>query len=274
MTLLTSPKELVSKEAREVVGVAADGVARIVLRIPVTQAGQDVKVEVCGDKEDEATCGKMPVDEYGGMTLLPTLVSAKSFASNVVAKAGPVEGAEQHAFAVYRSPLDFTRKAAAGATGATTPGCPPGYDRSDCEAASRSVFLRISYGTDQKRWQEVKIVRPPVFLIHGLTSNPKTWDTFKPLVGSVSPYLMTRADYQFPVQIDRKPSQQGLMLDMKPTYEDVNGKLNSNALGIEWNANLITGQLRKSMMLFRSGQSVATGVDCHLNYAHRAIRPA
>jgi len=92
-----------------VVGVAADGVARVVLRIPMNQAGQDVKVEVCGDKEDEATCGKMPVDEYGGITLLPTLTSAKTFASNVVAKSGPVDGAEPHAFAVYRAPLDFTR---------------------------------------------------------------------------------------------------------------------------------------------------------------------
>lgn len=139
-------------------GVAADGVATIVLRLKTAQPGQTVVLTVPGDTNENGFLGAL------GST--PTAQSV-TVTSN----------AQGQAFALYRAPLDFAWRA------------------DQHSLATRNVDLTVSYGGAQQVLT-INVVRPPIMFVHGLWSNHRTWDAFVPLSdGSDLRFQTYRANY-------------------------------------------------------------------------------
>ena len=260
--VLSKPAELI-KDGRKIVGVAADGVARAVLVIPTANAGETVTVSICGDR-NETTCGRHEFDDHGGLARLEDLEgnltspSSPKLNQTLNTISQRVSSSDSGAFVVYRAPLDFVRSVekipfAAGSRSASgAANCPAGYRQDDCAATYRSVFLKLAFnGKEVVKWFEVKIVRPPVTLIHGFTSTPGSWSEFRPVVGPRTKYSVIRLDYHHFVDIDK--NERTGRPDMEPLYDSVGFSINSNVLGVRWNALQLLRQLRRQLDEFRDG---------------------
>lgn len=160
-----------SASARRVRGVAADGVAQVVLRIGATTVGEaiDVRIKPGQCKSTGAVC----VDDYGRV-FDPKSPPSDVFNSNpgpdvirvraVSTSQGPA------AFAVYRAPIDFVRMDSTANAAL------------DKLAPKRTVTVTIDrVEARQIRDVSIEIVRPPVFLVHGNWSDPTAWDQFSPI---------------------------------------------------------------------------------------------
>ncbi len=148
--VITDPSML-SAKGRIVQGIAADGVARVVLRI----AGTCVSGE-----ELSLTLSSGPTDQYGSLGTPGSGAMATSFALSADTSGTGM------AFATYQAPNDFAR--------------PGGADDSE---SSRTVNLHISSTTNPTANPvdtPILIVRPPVVLVHGTWSHRDTWFHFPP----------------------------------------------------------------------------------------------
>ncbi len=130
-------------------GLAADGVTRLLVRLPVPGPGA-VEFSIA--------------DELGGTSGVGALYAPGSTAETTtlaVAVSEPLPG-RYVAFAVLRAPEDFVRLP------------------SDEPLESRPIQLTAQYfpvggGSPVTYVREVRLVRPPVMLLHGLWSDRTTW---------------------------------------------------------------------------------------------------
>jgi pimeloyl-ACP methyl ester carboxylesterase len=221
---LTSDVEALATKGRAVEGVAADGVSRILLRIPAHDVGESITVSLFND-------GTTPTlstsDEEDGALGLP---AQTAFTDNVVTVTAVDTGTGPFAFAVYRAPLDFPRLTAG-----------------DSQKASRSVSLRIQFSGGAAITQSVKILRPPLMLVHGLWDSWISWDTLFPLVlgaATVDPrFSVGRASYDFVVGATRSAAPFHANLD----------ELRANALGLRFNAAAVSAQINSWINQFKRG---------------------
>lgn len=133
-----------------VVGIAADGAAEIVLRIPTPTAGTQIQLSLT--EEDGSAAG---ADGYL-TTLLPSDPASSTLGGNpITVTSVPLSSGEAMAFAVYYTPKDFVRDG----------------NSSDSSMATRDEFVDVSSGGSVQTQQEIEIVRPPVTFIHGLWGN-------------------------------------------------------------------------------------------------------
>ena len=226
-TLLSTPQQLVSATARKIVGVAADGVTRAVVRIPTIQPHQKVTVSVCGEKPDEATCGKLTSDEYGSIsTSVEDALSGHHglegiWQSSASGQSGPVEGSSNPvAFVVYRSPLDFVRKASPGRNEPPKQNddntCPNGAEVNDCRAISRTVFLRLRSDAGPDQWLPITVIRPPVVLVHGFNADSSAWGQFEEALFEPMSELMLKV-----YRVDYGQRVAGSMLHIKSSIPEI-----------------------------------------------------
>lgn len=215
-----------STEGRPVQGVAADGVARVLVRIPASAPGQQFTVRLLNDAEPHAT--STSDEEDGEISSILTQANG----SNLVVTNAESTGAGDFAFVVYRSPEDFPR---AG-----------GQDESK---EKRQVFLEIQAQGELPYTQVVDIIRPPVMLVHGIWSGPKSWSVFSPLATGVDPRFVTeRMDYSSPVDV----------LETVPTFAaDKLERLKANSLGLAFNATALDDQLGIMLNRVRGGSNPA-----------------
>ena len=204
--ILTTPEEL-TKHGRKVVGVAADGVARIVIRLPGASSTSPLKLSLCSDKKDTA-CGNLNPNEYGllaplgdlqkdltklaaptltSITLRPPVVTSQAVLPTNASAASPQSTAAD-IFAVYRAPMDFVRRSINSA--AATPLCPRGYEAEDCAGKYRTVYLRVG-DSDTDQWLPIQIHLPPAIFIHGYNSESASWAEFISALGISQPHLLT-----------------------------------------------------------------------------------
>lgn len=136
----------------QVSGVAADGVAQLLLRIKTCKPSDELRLQVINDQGNPSSLadhdgGFLPVGAGGEIPGSEILVGAQSFDS------GPM------AFAVYRAPRDFSR-------------CVPSDNCVDSELETRNVTVRVTrnLGTASEESIDVvvRVVRPPVLLLHGI----------------------------------------------------------------------------------------------------------
>lgn len=152
-----------STKGRTVSGLATDGVAQVLIRIPAIIVGDVINVNF-----QSSQCASLSAvecaQEYGLLfdpTTPPTNLYNSPAAKPVSVTAinsstGPV------ALIALRAPLDFVR---------------PDSD-TDQDAAQRSVSLTItSTVTNQSQTLNIPVVRPPVILVHGLWANSTNWNT-------------------------------------------------------------------------------------------------
>ena len=163
-----------AQHAATVRGVAADGVARVVVRVRVSDPGT-VELTLV----DAAGIPLAPAEEAGLLTQLGGAMGSNSLFVPTVEV--PEEGSM--AFAVYQAPSDFVR-AGSG----------------DANARGRDISLRVRFtpqtgGAPQEAMTPITIARPPVVLVHGLWGFRGSWNRFFPLL-SAPIFTVFLADYE------------------------------------------------------------------------------
>ena len=194
--VLTSVADLRQKP-RHVVGVAADGVSRTIVRIPVLRPDDSVSVVVCGGTAPSCNAPAVVADE-GGLTTLDRLVNATTWQSSLAGIRPVVDaGGTSAAYVVYRAPIDFARPADSQTPrGEVDAACPAGRRVDDCRAARRIVRLKITYAASRRsRPAEVVVIRPPVVLIHGFNADRSAWDPVEPALLAGRNLAVFRVNY-------------------------------------------------------------------------------
>lgn len=151
-------------------GVAADGVARLVVRFNAPATG--TVFFSLTDTEGNA----LPSSPENGH--LTDLQGAPLSATSPVPTSS---NSGYKAFAIYIAPSHFVRA-----------------NSNDDAATSRSLNISIRYVDASGSLTVPKTVavgRPPVFLVHGIWSCSASWDNFMPLVSDTR-FLLERADYR------------------------------------------------------------------------------
>lgn len=152
---------------RPVASIAADGVTRLVLRIPAITATDQIYLSVINDQNAPSTS----VNDDGGLDA----ISGQNFVSAIP---GPltvtqsIAGSSTYmAFALYQAPIDFVRASQSVAC------C-------DFLLATRTVNIQVQDGQPTYTLP-ISIVRPPVVLVHGLTASTADWNTFTPFISNL-----------------------------------------------------------------------------------------
>lgn len=172
-----------TSKGRSVKGVAADGVAQLLIRIPTPSAGEVVSVTLkngqCSDPAS-SECAKdygllfdptnPPADLFGSSTKTTPIVTTA-----YLTPVGPM------AFVAYRAPSEFVRGSAP--------------ESRDTSAASRDVILDIRYADGSHKELKIAVIRPPVMLIHGFNTDERSWDTFRPFIEKTDIYSISRLNY-------------------------------------------------------------------------------
>lgn len=231
---VTTDSSALATKGRYVEGVAADGVSQAVVWLTSNfgdGVGEQLTVTVLSDD----TVPSQSVDEDGGLGAVGTECPGAGCQSNQVTVTTSCINGWPQAFVVYRSPGDFPRSSA-----------------DDSDLAFRDVYLRIE-SEYSGTVVPVRIVRPPVALVHGLWDDWKAWDNFSPLVSGRrnvdSRFSVLRINYGWPVGLQIKAST--------PAYDPNLLRLGAraNSLGFAFNAPGVLQQIRKWMNGFRSGDN-------------------
>jgi len=228
---ITTDVNQLASSGRIVAGVAADGVTEVLVQIQANNVGDQFALTVFNDQNQQS----ISADEDGalGNPGDVTFSLSQITASAVLTPQGAM------AFAVYRAPIDFPR-----ATG------------QDAGATMRSVSIQVQLpSTGATVSVPVTILRVPVVLVHGIWSDPfDTWGSFSPLF-SYSQTLQGVADKRFSVGVVNYSSPIGTSIQSSvPTFS--RSRLDSargNALGFDYNANKILGQIQSQVLTFKNG---------------------
>jgi len=179
LTSNLNPGILASGDFRIVEGIAADGAAKIVIRVRNNSAKNfTAKFTLETSQCASGTTGN-PLEDG---TLSMGFDSTAGVASSTLEMQSVNTGSGQVAWAVYNAPLDFVRN---------------GTD--DSAARSRTIRIAVTAG-ERLYFVELKIFRPPVVFIHGVWSNAAMWNVFPPLGTpdgtSNSRFSVFRIDYK------------------------------------------------------------------------------
>jgi pimeloyl-ACP methyl ester carboxylesterase len=204
--------------------IAADGVARVVLQIKANMAGEHLIVTGIDDAGSwDATDGSFS-STYGSPPAPSLQVTA------IDSSVGPV------AYAVFLAPADFVRSA-----------------EIDDNSPSRTITLQV-HSLDVPGYaatSPLKILRPPVVLVHGLWSDSTTWYNFTQVWNDPGQRFFVRPlDYGSAVGVfnavpDDYPFQSPLT------------SVSQSALGFSYNAPLILLQVEHAIADFRAEQNAA-----------------
>lgn len=240
VTVTNDPNALATG-GRLVQGVAADGVAEVLLRIPAGAVGQQLTLTLAGGQD----AGYSNANEDGGLAdpLAPGPENT-TFSQTVTVTAVSVttaQGTKPMAFALYQPPKDFPRSAGEDASLTTrvesvqfaspsglTPGVPPAL--------------------------KITIVRPPVVLVHGLWGSANDWNNFAPLYSLNSSladpkFSTSAADYDVPL---------GTNAVVSPNYpfgSYVLSQATTNSLGFSFNAPWVLSQIKVAVWQMRDGKN-------------------
>lgn len=218
---VTSNAKRLAAGARPVEGVAADGVSRIVIAVSTATAGQAFTFTVYSDQSAPSAS----TAEDGALAL----VGSNDFNHGQLATPAVTTGQGAMAFVVYRAPIDFARPGGA-----------------DDTAGRRDVSIHWSIaGTSQTGTIPITILRPPLVLMHGLWSDPATWNDFTPLLGDPR-FSIFRANYGSLKQPIAGSSPSG-----------AGSSIPANALGFAFNARYVAPQLDSFVNSFKTGRNPA-----------------
>jgi len=272
--------------ARPVEGLAADGVAEVVLRIPANNAGDQFTISVLNDQGAQSSDAN--ADGALGNPGDTTFSKSQVTVSAINVTTDPSTNAQApFAFAVYRAPIDFARQKLDGtyqngncnfnsfSSGfgfvSSTPVEIAGFqpNRPDDQLSCRFVTLQVNNlsggqitegPTNNPLNVNVTILRPPVVMVHGLWDNWQTWNNFKPLVSGTNSidgrFSVGRVSYDNlvgPSIIVSDPSYSGLLF--AATGVSVQQKARANTLGFAFNATNVLAQTSGWIENFKKGEN-------------------
>ncbi|MEK6714494.1 MAG: alpha/beta fold hydrolase [Candidatus Omnitrophota bacterium] len=163
-------ERLAATKGTVVIGATADGITRLLLKLPLS--GLD---ELTFSLEGEANPG-----ENGTLRAIDGSQEGNSI---IVTSSNTSQG--EIAFAIYQAPENFARQ----------------DHPEDQQVSERTISLKVksNRSPDFEFTQEIKLVRPPVVLVHGLWSGPEMWweNGFVLALASEWPgILIFRVDYE------------------------------------------------------------------------------
>lgn len=227
-------------------GVAADGVAEVIVRIQTTAPNNPFSVALLNDQQPPAQSGSPNQDGALGNP------GDTSFSQSqlTVTSGGLGSDGEAYAFVVYRAPVDFARPTSNGFMSGNCNGTAGTDDKLQC----RSVSIQVTDMTLNKivATTPVTILRPPVTLIHGVWTNSSSWDNFFPLVQGPnygdSRFHLIRVNYDGLIGPDITASD-------PPYPASVLERARENSLGLAWNATDAIAQMKDGIRDFKTGNN-------------------
>lgn len=216
-------------------GVAADGVTEALLRINTTD-GANVTINLSDSSGGSSTSP----DEIGSLAGVDGGTPASSI--TVTAHDG---GSGPYAYVLYQAPLNFTRANTAA----------------DAEVFSRQVQLQTSCedsnGTTTAT-TPVKIVRPPIILVHGLWSSASdAWNNFVPVKDAENTFWSNLpVNSVLPVNYDVPPDSP--IISTVPSYSNsITNAITRNSLGFAYNAPFVFKTIQDYLDAFEGTFNVA-----------------
>jgi pimeloyl-ACP methyl ester carboxylesterase len=237
---LKSDDQALANLGSPVYGIAADGVAQVVLRIGANYAGQQITLSML----DEAG-GAVAADVSGqpGVYGWLSSVNGSEHLSQLPVTARQVDGIYM-AFAVYHAPIDFSRSAQSPAT-------------NDDAAISRTIQFNAvpaaASDTSFNITSQLVVWRPPVVLVHGLWDDESSWLTFSPFVTD-NRFFINFVDYSYSVSVSAPDPP-----ILNPIFGgnlDLSG-MRANALGFDYNAPAVLDAIQDYIRMFRTFRSAA-----------------
>lgn len=224
-TKLVDDHYILATQGTRVSGIAADGVARIVIQVGGQYAGQQTILSIL--QEDGITAA--PAVEPGQPAPYGWLssVNGPEMTTTLQISAGQTNSTFM-AFAVCHPPLEFSR------------------GHQDSNAKSRQMYIQaVAADGGFTTTNPLIIWRPPVVLVHGLWGEMSDWATFTPFydLTNNARFFMRTAAYSYPVSV----------ITSDPVYTQ--GQLvrvRANALGFEFNAPVVLSQIQEYIRQFRS----------------------
>lgn len=252
--VVTTDGDLLASLGRGVVGVGADGVTQVVVRVFATAPGQQFTLSIRNDHAPSTISASANEDGAlglpGGQVFSQSQITATSQNTN----AGPA------AFAIYRAPLDFAR--ASGTYPTKSFNCPiytfPPFQNDDGELACRLVNIQVQ-GPTGTLLVPVQILRPPVLAVHGLWSNSSSFANF--FTTGVDPSGQPIDDSRFSVEFVNYDKPVGnFVASTFPAYSsEVTSKIRANSLGFDYNAAIVKQKLDDRLSRFKNGLNPISG---------------
>lgn len=232
--LVSRPSDL-ANAVGSVQGVAADGTAKILLRISSSD-GANVTLNLVDGSGGSSTS----LNEIGGLTAIGG--GSPSISLPIVAHD---DGYGAYAYALYQAPANFVRASVNG----------------DSAAIQRTVQLQVACvtgGVTANGQSSVAIVRPPVILIHGLWSSAsEAWQNFVP-VKSAESALWTSFQQNSILAVNYDVPPDDVIASTSPAYSSaVITQITRNALGFSYNAPFVLQQVSDYLGNFRQTFNVA-----------------
>jgi pimeloyl-ACP methyl ester carboxylesterase len=229
--VLDDPDSLATLGA-PVTGIAADGAARVVLRIRAAEPGQSITLALLNDQ------GAVSSSATADGTLATTAGTPASGQLQLTA-VNTLEG--PMAFALYEAPTDFDR---------------PGIDDS---SGSRTVTFQVTSTSGRPNFvtPPLTIWRPPLVLVHGLWGDPSDWTNFTPIIIQSlfynSALSVHATDYNIAIA--------GGISNAMPPYAPFLPPT-GNSMGFAYNAPIVLLDIQLSIGNFRSvRRAAATQAD-------------
>jgi pimeloyl-ACP methyl ester carboxylesterase len=262
---ITANRTVLASQGRPVLGIASDGIAQVVLRIPTLNKGDRITATVlsdrCTDPSTPSTCTLSgSSDDNGGLfNVGGPVTSAQSLPNNA---SDVSDSTTSDAFIAYRAPIDFARPTVA----------------SDTTLASRTIYLQFTYSSGNTPYGSqivpLTIVRPPLAFIHGFNTDSSAWDTFTPLIDNISTYAISKINYgAFTTQVICTPTgfctfeparvvngRPLTIIDTIPSISLVSSfspgaLMRQSHLGFSFNALPVGDDIIKSILTFRQGSN-------------------
>lgn len=173
---VTTNANVLATQGVKVKGVATDGVARLVLRFNAASAGTATFSLVDSNGQ--------PITSNDENGQIQDLQGSQMGNSVTVSTASTSQG--EKAFAVFIAPSQFVRAAVPV----------------DQSTTQRQIFIDVQFTptsgqTSDTGMTPVTLIRPMVFLVHGIWSSFTTWDHFGGLAGTDPRFDIQRADYSW-----------------------------------------------------------------------------
>jgi len=217
---LISGPVVLAYQGTPVGAIAADGAARVVVRIAANSVGEQLEVTVLDENNQPGKQGVGWLSSVNGSErLLTVFVTAEDAGTPM-------------AFAVYYPPSDFSRGSA-------------DYGLRNRQITVKAVSNTYSGFTES---QTLTILRPPVVMVHGIWTNMvEAWKYFKPFMTDQRFFVRT-ANYDMPGVINSSNPQY-------PSDVTANNPPRTNALGFAFNAStFVLPQIKDYLVQFRSGK--------------------
>ncbi len=253
---ITMDPETLATAGREVSAAAADSATFVVLRIPAQNVGDTVTVTLLDENNqtpNPMAGGPTPVQQLG---MLSSVDGSSQGGTQVQLTAERANG-QVMAFAIYAPPPDFDRG--------------PLVNPADDTAASRTINFQVTENGSASGGT-LKLLRPPVVLIHGFGADESLWNHYFDTVSTSGQtvkdqrFAVTRANWSKQIAVSPTGTQPYYPSFLLYSSIDLS-QANTNQLGLDYNAPVVLGKITTAIYDFRENAKNPLGLPAAASQA-------